>query len=516
MFTVEDYEFEKIIGKGSFGKVYRVQKKSNKHTYAIKILNLPLAAQIDKQLIINEIRLLASHNCKHIIDYSTVFIKHSSIYIVMEYAKKGDLHQYIKYYKSNNKKFSDSELFNYFIQIAQGIKYLHKHNIIHRDIKTANIFIDHNNNLKLGDFGIIKILQNHSMQANTQIGTPCYMPPELYRYQRYNTKFDIWSLGCVLYEMMAFNPPFNGRSLVDLKYKIFSGKYNNQILRPYASELRYIVSLTLNTNPTLRPSIEQVLKLPALLSKLSILKLSITSDYNINPLFFEQYNIPRKQSDWVAIIKKYSKPIISSTKLSSLPSITKTPISKPISKPIYPVPHPPNKPKPQLYRPKPALPILQKPEPLHKSKSKPSKPPLPQNNKSKENIIIHTEQIPILSNADNKEIMDIDLDIDKVSQSIKELRAQLDIKLFRLEHLKKKRKTIIDNNHQAIVAGNNHITPHPPLVPISQFKKNTDIIPNCEDKLSLHKASPLSYMSPKSRLIIKIGSKHDSNYFLNH
>ena len=191
-------------------------------------------------------------------------------------AKKGDLHQYIKYYKSNNKKFSDSELFNYFIQIAQGIKYLHKHNIIHRDIKTANIFIDHNNNLKLGDFGIIKILQNHSMQANTQIGTPCYMPPELYRYQRYNTKFDIWSLGCVLYEMMAFNPPFNGRSLVDLKYKIFSGKYNNQILRPYASELRYIVSLTLNTNPTLRPSIEQVLKLPALLSKLSILKLGLT------------------------------------------------------------------------------------------------------------------------------------------------------------------------------------------------------------------------------------------------
>ena len=316
MFTVDDYVFEKIIGKGSFGRVYKVQKKSNKYTYAIKILNLPLTAQIDKQLIINEIRLLASHNCKHIIDYSTVFIKHSSIYIVMEYATKGDMYQLINSYKSNNKKFSNLEIFNYFIQIAQGIKYLHKHNIIHRDIKSANIFIDHNNNLKLGDFGIIKILQSYAMQANTQIGTPYYMPPEIYRYQRYNTKIDIWSLGCVLYEMMAFYPPFNGRTMVDLKYKIFSGKYNSSVLRPYAPELRNLVSLTLNTNPTMRPTIDQILKCACTFSENISIKASYDqSDYNIKPLFFEPYNIPRKPSDWAAIIKKYSKPIISSTKL---------------------------------------------------------------------------------------------------------------------------------------------------------------------------------------------------------
>jgi len=383
------------------------------------------------------------------------------------------------------------------------------------------------------------------MQANTQIGTPYYMPPEIYRYQKYNTKFDIWSLGCVLYEMMAFFPPFNGKTLVDLKYKIFSGKYNSCALRPYAPELRNIVSLTLNTNPTARPTIDQILKLPALSLKISTLKLSMTTDYNIKPLFFEPYNIPRKPSDWADIIKKYSNPIIPSVKLPHIPSapkksyMVKSPkvAQNPIAKPLYVTPHPPNKPKQYLYHPKSRLPILPKanprpepnkaaispplpqpqpqPQPLPQPQPQPQPPPQPQP-QPPQNIIIHKEHTPILSNADNKEIMDIDLSIDKLMLSIKELRAQLNIKLNRLEHLKNKRKTIIDNNHRIIVAGNNHISPHPPLAPISQFKKKTDNIPSSQEKLHLHKPTPLSYLSPKSRLIIKIGSRHDSNYFLNH
>ena len=194
MISIKDFKFEKIIGKGSFGQVYTAIQINTNKRYAIKKIKISNLTQYERKYVINEIKVLASHNCINIINYYTVFINKEHIYIVTEHAKKGDILQLIKNHKLKGTKFTEDDIWKYFIQICIALQYLHANNIIHRDIKSANIFIDQNNNIKVGDFGTIKIMQNYMMYAQTQIGTPYYMSPEIFKNVRYNNKCDIWGI----------------------------------------------------------------------------------------------------------------------------------------------------------------------------------------------------------------------------------------------------------------------------------------------------------------------------------
>ncbi len=104
--------------------------------------------------------------------------------------------------------FNEEILWNYLIQISQGLQYLHKQRILHRDIKPRNIFLDEHENIKIGDMGLVKILGPQSNYAYTGVGTPLYFSPELCAEKPYNQKGDIWAFGCVLYELACFRPPF--------------------------------------------------------------------------------------------------------------------------------------------------------------------------------------------------------------------------------------------------------------------------------------------------------------------
>ena len=125
---------------------------------------------------------------------------------------------------------------------------MHNNNIIHRDIKSANIFIDKNDNIKLGDFGIIKIFEPYNKNTYTHIGTPLYMSPEIYSNKRYNYKVDIWALGCVLYELITLKYAFNANNLQLLKYKIMNGRMDI-INSTYSAKLKNIVHKLLNVLP---------------------------------------------------------------------------------------------------------------------------------------------------------------------------------------------------------------------------------------------------------------------------
>ena len=179
-----DYKIEHIIGKGSFGIVYLGKKNHTNQKYAIKKINLQNMDQYARRNLVNEIKILTTHACPFIIKFITAFVHSGSLCIVTEYAQKGDLYMLIKDKETNSAKFTEDEIWHYFIQICMGIKYLHKNNIVHRDIKSANIFIDSNNNIKLGDFGIIKILKAYMMYAQTQVGTPLYMGPEIFKREK--------------------------------------------------------------------------------------------------------------------------------------------------------------------------------------------------------------------------------------------------------------------------------------------------------------------------------------------
>lgn len=132
---------------------------------------------------------------------------------------------------------NESAILNIFIQICEGLSYLHQKRILHRDIKTANIFFDENFKVRIGDFGIAKLLGEKTKFAESVIGTPYYLSPELLNKKPYNEKNDIWALGCLLYEMCKKKQPFRSEKEINLKKKIKVGKIHFQIgkvtLRPF-------------------------------------------------------------------------------------------------------------------------------------------------------------------------------------------------------------------------------------------------------------------------------------------
>jgi NIMA (never in mitosis gene a)-related kinase len=156
------------------------------------------------------------------------------------------------------KYFPEKQILDWFTQMALAIKHCHDKKILHRDLKSQNIFLTSKNFVKLGDFGIAKVLEHTMDKANTVIGTPYYLSPEIIQGKPYNLSSDIWSLGIILYEMCALKPPFNANSLSELGQKIVKCAYP-PIPAHYSKELKQLVSQLLVFEPAKRPNINQVL-----------------------------------------------------------------------------------------------------------------------------------------------------------------------------------------------------------------------------------------------------------------
>ena len=145
----------------------------------------------------------------------------------MEYCEGGDISQLINNYKKKGEYIPEEIIWKIFTQVLKAVHAIHNHlqgTIIHRDIKPSNVFIDKNSNIKLGDFGLSRILTHESSFAYSHVGTPYYMSPEQIEETKYNEKSDIWSLGCLLYEMAALRPPFQAKNQIMLGMRIKSGK----------------------------------------------------------------------------------------------------------------------------------------------------------------------------------------------------------------------------------------------------------------------------------------------------
>lgn len=148
------------------------------------------------------------------------------------------------------------EIFNWFVQICLALEYVHARRVIHRDIKTQNIFLTGNNTIKVGDFGISKVLENTTQVAHTVVGTPYYMAPEACQSEPYTSKSDVWALGIILYELCTLQKPFAADNLLGLVFKIVSDAHEpiSQNL-PYSKELRALIDRLLEKDHKLRPSV---------------------------------------------------------------------------------------------------------------------------------------------------------------------------------------------------------------------------------------------------------------------
>lgn len=208
----------KKLGSGSYANVFLVFDKNDKKYYALKNLKFKKNNN-EYNDIINEIKIYMMFDHPNIIKIYDYYEGKNSIGILLEYASNGTLEDYLDYFIKNNRYLSRGKVEHIMLQLASGIKELHKKGIVHRDLKPANILIDKEYNIKIADFGVSKYLDKQS-HAVTMIGTPLYMSPEIINGEKYNFSTDYWSLGCILYELIYLKRLFNANNYAALFYKI--------------------------------------------------------------------------------------------------------------------------------------------------------------------------------------------------------------------------------------------------------------------------------------------------------
>ncbi|XP_051645070.1 serine/threonine-protein kinase Nek11 isoform X3 [Manacus candei] len=255
------YTIQRKLGNGSFGSVYLVSDRKAKQGEELKVLKEISVGDLRPNETVEanlEAQLLSKLDHPAIVKFYASFVERDSFCIITEYCEGGDLDFKIQEYKDSGKIFTQSQVVEWFIQLLLGVNYMHERRILHRDLKAKNIFLK-DNLLKIGDFGVSCLLMGSCDLATTFTGTPYYMSPEVLKHQGYNTKSDIWSLGCILYEMCCMNHAFTGQNFLSVVIKIVEGDTPSLPDR-YPSKLNALLSSMLNKNPSLRPTAAEILK----------------------------------------------------------------------------------------------------------------------------------------------------------------------------------------------------------------------------------------------------------------
>ena len=246
--SIRDFKKEKVIGKGSFGSVYLVRRRQDNKIYALKTVILEKLNKKEQENSVNEVRILASINHPNVIGYKEAFWddEKSALNIVMEYADDGDLHSKIEKMKKAGGYFKEPIIWSYAIQMIEGLKALHDKKIMHRDLKSANIFlVKDKHQCKLGDMNVSKVIKEKVL--HTQTGTPYYASPEVWNDAPYSYKSDLWSIGCVIYELCALRPPFQGKDLDELYENVCRGQ-PERINKAYSDELWKMILMLLQVD----------------------------------------------------------------------------------------------------------------------------------------------------------------------------------------------------------------------------------------------------------------------------
>ena len=264
---MDGFEIIEKLGDGAYSVVYKVKRKEDSNIYALKKVKLKGLTDKEKQNALNEVRILASVKSPFVISYKEAFIEEETetLCIVMEYADKGDLYQKIVHLKKVGCLIDEIDAWKIFIQMTRGLKSLHDLKILHRDLKSANIFLFSDGTAKIGDLNVSKVARRGL--GYTQTGTPYYASPEVWDEKPYDNKSDIWSLGCVSYEMLTLHPPFRAKDMEQLYKAVTKGIYK-KVGSKYSSDMNEIIDYLLKVNPQERPNCDQILKHPLVKKRL--------------------------------------------------------------------------------------------------------------------------------------------------------------------------------------------------------------------------------------------------------
>ena len=291
------YKIINFLGEGSFGRAYLAQCDNDNNKYVIKQITLEGMDDEEKRETFNEAKILKKLDHPNIIKFKEVFLQRQpkpALNIVTEYADGGDLGQKIEKQKKLKVPLSEAQILDYITQICLALQHIHKKKIIHRDLKSGNIFLMKSGIVKVGDFGIAKGLQSTWEKAKTFVGTPYFLSPEIINNQPYDNKSDIWALGVLLYELMTFQMPFNAVSLPMLSIKINRGVYKAPP-STYSSDIRNLLKKCLTVNPDKRPSIDEILKLPLIKNRINNFLKEVQYDQDLHTTIAKKYKEERKK-----------------------------------------------------------------------------------------------------------------------------------------------------------------------------------------------------------------------------
>lgn len=270
---LSDFKILKELGKGSYGTVYTVRSYLDDNVYVMKKMELNNLKEKQQKECYREVSILKKVSHHNIIKYYSSFLDGGILYIIMEYAESGDLYSLIKHYKRHSKLFEEFDIWRIGYEILNGLDYLHKNNIIHRDIKCLNLFITKDKHVKIGDLGVSTIVSSINALHCTRVGTPLYLSPELVKQIPYDFKVDIWSCGCSLYHLACLDPPFIGDNLIVLGNNIVKGK-PKPLPSQYSENLSKFIDKMLSKRPEKRPTAREALELipKDILEKIKIAK----------------------------------------------------------------------------------------------------------------------------------------------------------------------------------------------------------------------------------------------------
>lgn len=278
------YTVIRAVGNGVSGTAFLVSRAADEKNYIAKITDLATLSEKKKSYARSEIRCLAQ--CEHfaIIKHidSAETPDHTRLLLLMELADAGDLARQVKL--RNGNLFREHEVAFLFLQIVLAVDYMHRRGILHRDIKSANVFLMSCGIVKIGDLGFSQVYMDSvsGEVGRTFCGTPYYLAPELWRRHRYSKKADVWSLAVLLYEMAALKRPFVASSMLELYDRVVAGDYE-PLPNQFSQDMCDVIRQILVFDPDARPATSDILNMPYMRFVASQFENTITQNSHFSP-----------------------------------------------------------------------------------------------------------------------------------------------------------------------------------------------------------------------------------------
>jgi len=219
---MEKYDILKKLGQGTYGTVYLCTVKATGRQCVMKRMLLRSLSEKERASAHQEAEVLRQLSHPNIVAYIDALSTRAKLYLIMQYCDGGDLEQYLGMLKKENRMLPENQLLDWFVQMALALQYLHSRRILHRDLKTANVFLTSGGIIKLGDFGVSRVLSATTELAKTFVGTPYYLSPELLNNSPYGQASDVWALGCIFHEMATLEHPYEAKTFPSLAQKILN------------------------------------------------------------------------------------------------------------------------------------------------------------------------------------------------------------------------------------------------------------------------------------------------------